>query len=95
MRTFRPAVTLYFNCPRFRCNTPISVHDLSTTKRPFVEIPRFKYSATAGVGHDNPNKDPLVGGFRLSAQDRKDLIEFLMSLTDDKVLHDSRFTNPW
>ena len=49
----------------------------------------------AGVGHHNPNKDPLIGGFRLSAQDRKDLIEFLKSLTNEAVLHENRFTNPW
>ena len=49
----------------------------------------------AGTGHDNPNKDPLIGGFTLTAQDRRNLIEFLKSLTDDAVLHDSRFANPW
>jgi cytochrome c peroxidase len=49
----------------------------------------------AGVGHDNPNKDPLIGGFRLSAQDRKDLIEFLKSLTDEALLHETRLMNPW
>ena len=49
----------------------------------------------AGVGHDNPNKDSLIGGFRLSAQDRADLIAFLESFTDEAVLHDPRFANPW
>jgi cytochrome c peroxidase len=49
----------------------------------------------AGVGHDNPNKDHLIGGFSLSRQDRADLIAFLESLTDEAVLHDSRFANPW
>ena len=49
----------------------------------------------AGNGHDNPNKDPLIGGFALSAQDRDDLIAFLKSLTDEAVLHDPRFANPW
>ncbi len=49
----------------------------------------------AGTGHDNPNKDPLIGGFTLSRQDRDDLIEFLKSLTDDKVIHDPRFADPW
>ena len=48
-----------------------------------------------GNGHDNPNKDPLIGGFTLSAQDRIDLIAFLDSLTDQAVLHDARFSNPW
>ncbi len=50
---------------------------------------------SAGVGHDNPNKDQLVGGFELTAQDRQDLIAFLQSLTDDAVLRDPRFANPW
>lgn len=49
----------------------------------------------AGNGHNNPNKDPLIGGFTLSGQDRKDLIAFLDSLTDEAVLHDPRFSNPW
>lgn len=49
----------------------------------------------AGNGHDNPNKDPLIGGFVLSPQDRDDLIAFLRSLTDDAVIHDPRFANPW
>jgi cytochrome c peroxidase len=49
----------------------------------------------AGIGHDKPNKDPLVGGFELSAQDRQDLIAFLQSLTDEAVLHNPRFANPW
>ena len=49
----------------------------------------------AGNGRDNPNKDPLIGGFTLSRQDRDDLIEFLKSLTDDMVVHDPRFADPW
>ena len=49
----------------------------------------------AGIGHDNPNKDHLIGGFQLSAQDRADLIAFLESLTDQEVLHDPRFANAW
>ena len=51
--------------------------------------------AAGGRSHDNPNKDPLIGGFTISAQDREDLIEFLKSLTDEEVLHDPRFANPW
>jgi cytochrome c peroxidase len=48
----------------------------------------------AGLGHDNPNKDPLIGGFELSPEDRKDLIAFLETLTDQAVLHDPRFSDP-
>jgi len=46
-------------------------------------------------GKPNPDKDPLIAGFSLSAPDRADLIEFLKSLTDQTVLHDPRFANPW
>jgi cytochrome c peroxidase len=49
----------------------------------------------AGDGSQNPNKDPLIRGFKLSAQDRADLIAFLQSLTDEEVIHDARFANPW
>jgi cytochrome c peroxidase len=53
------------------------------------------YAAGGKNGHDNPNKDPLIGGFTISAQGKADLIAFLQSLTDDAVLHDPRFGNPW
>jgi cytochrome c peroxidase len=46
-------------------------------------------------GSKNPNKDPLIHGFSLTERDRADLIEFLKTLTDDAVLHDPRFGNPW
>jgi cytochrome c peroxidase len=49
----------------------------------------------SGTGHDNPHKDPLIGGFSLSAQGRADLLEFLKTLTDNALLHDPRFANPW
>jgi cytochrome c peroxidase len=48
-----------------------------------------------GVGHDNPNKNPSVRGFPLGSEDRDDLLAFLRSLTDESLLHDSRFSNPW
>jgi cytochrome c peroxidase len=48
-----------------------------------------------GVGHDNPGKSPTVRGFPLTAEQRDDLIAFLRSLTDDSVLRDPRFSNPW
>ncbi len=48
-----------------------------------------------GIGSKNPNKDPMIAGFKMSATDRGDLIAFLDSLTDAAVLHDPRFANPW
>jgi cytochrome c peroxidase len=48
-----------------------------------------------GIGHDNPNRSPTVRGFTLGPEQRDDLIAFLRSLTDDALLHDPRFANPW
>ncbi len=43
----------------------------------------------AGVGSKNPLKSNFISGFKLSPQEKQDLIEFLKSLTDEKFL-----TNP-
>ena len=48
-----------------------------------------------GVGRDNPNKDPSIAGFSITDAQRADLIAFLRSLTDDELLRDPRFANPW
>jgi len=53
------------------------------------------YASAGNPGKDKPGKDPLIRGFQLSSQDRQDLIAFLQSLTDEAVLHDPRFANPW
>ena len=49
----------------------------------------------AGRAHDNPGKDPRLHKIALTPQNRADLLEFLRSLTDDALLHDPRFSNPW
>jgi cytochrome c peroxidase len=48
-----------------------------------------------GVGRDNPHKSPSIRGFSLTADQRADLVAFLRSLTDEHVLRDPRFGNPW
>jgi cytochrome c peroxidase len=48
-----------------------------------------------GVGHDNPNKSSTVRGFALTVEQRDDLVAFLKSLTDEALLHDPRFADPW
>ena len=48
-----------------------------------------------GIGHDNVNKSPIVHGFTLTPGERADLIAFLDALTDDDVVRDPRFGNPW
>jgi cytochrome c peroxidase len=53
------------------------------------------YAAGGRMGHDNPAKDPLVYGFFMTPQNRADLIAFLESLTDQGVIHDPKFADPW
>jgi cytochrome c peroxidase len=48
-----------------------------------------------GVGHDNANKSSTIRGFSLTRDRRDDLIGFLHSLTDEELLRDGRFSNPW
>lgn len=49
----------------------------------------------AGGRTDNPNKSTLLRPLALPADDRGDLIAFLRSLTDQDVLRDPRWSNPW
>lgn len=40
-------------------------------------------------------KDPLVAGFSMNAQEKADLIAFLQSLTDEGFLTNPQFADPW
>src|SRR5207245_6198614 len=50
---------------------------------------------SAGVGHDNLLKDPLIHGFRMTARKKADLIAFLESLTDQDLLGSPELADPW
>jgi len=49
----------------------------------------------AGVGSDNPYKSELINGFTITEADKADVIAFLESLTDQEMLVDERFSDPW
>ncbi len=49
----------------------------------------------AGGKLDHPNKSHILRRLNLTDSDKRDLIEFLKSLTDEEMLHDSRWSNPW
>ncbi len=49
----------------------------------------------AGMGRNNPLKSAFVKGFTLTPQEKRDLVEFLRSLTDPAFLADPRLSNPW
>ena len=48
----------------------------------------------AGVGADNPHKDPRLSGFELSESERADVLSFLHALTDDDFLTETRWIDP-
>jgi cytochrome c peroxidase len=50
---------------------------------------------SAGGRTDHPNKSPILRRFRLSDGEKRDLVEFLKSLTDEELLHDSHWNDPW
>lgn len=83
-----------FKTPTLR-NIALTAPYMHDGSIPTLEAVLDHYAAGGKNGHANPGKDPLIGGFELSGPDRDDLIAFLKSLTDDEVLHDPRFANPW
>jgi cytochrome c peroxidase len=49
----------------------------------------------AGDGRESPLKDSLIVSFELSDAERKDVLAFLNSLTDESFLTNPQFSNPW
>jgi cytochrome c peroxidase len=82
-----------FKAPTLR-NIALTAPYMHDGSMPTLDAVLDHYSG-GGRYRDNPEKDLLLGGFELSAEQRHDLIEFLKTLTDEEVLHDSRFANPW
>ncbi len=51
--------------------------------------------ANTGDGRKNPLKDGFVTGFTLDSGEKKDLLEFLKSFTDQEFISNPRFADPW
>ncbi|MDJ0760568.1 MAG: di-heme enzyme [Woeseiaceae bacterium] len=49
----------------------------------------------AGDGNVNPFKSEFVRGFELTEAEKRDLLAFLESLTDEAALSDPRWSSPW
>jgi hypothetical protein len=49
----------------------------------------------AAKGRSEPRECSGITGFSLSARERADLRAFFDSLTDEPLLADERFANPW
>jgi cytochrome c peroxidase len=54
----------------------------------------IKQGEFAGVGSENPLKSNFVSGFKLTAQEQKDLLAFLESLTDEEFTNNPAFSDP-
>jgi cytochrome c peroxidase len=52
------------------------------------------YARGGRAGH-SANKSSILRPLDLTAQDRADLIEFLKTLTDEALLRDPRWSDPW
>jgi cytochrome c peroxidase len=48
-----------------------------------------------GVGSNNPNRSEFITGFDMTAQEKRDVVAFLRSLTDSSFISNKRFGNPW
>jgi cytochrome c peroxidase len=51
--------------------------------------------AAGGRAPANPHKDARLRGFAITPQNKQDLLAFLDTLTDQSLLHDPHFSNPW
>jgi cytochrome c peroxidase len=49
----------------------------------------------AGGRLDHPHKSHILRRLNLTDADKSDLVEFLKALTDEELLHDPRWSNPW
>jgi cytochrome c peroxidase len=51
--------------------------------------------AAGGRVSASPGKSSFIRGFQLTGQEKRDLVEFLKSLTDPGLLKDPRWSDPW
>jgi cytochrome c peroxidase len=49
----------------------------------------------AGDGRDNPNKNSLLNGFTMTEQEKQDMLAFLRALTDEELLTNPAFSDPF
>ena len=89
--TKRPADLGKFRAPTVR-NIAVTgpyMHDGS------IETLEGVIAHYAERGRPHANLDARIGTIHLSPQNKKDLHAFLESLTDEALLRDSRFSDPW
>jgi cytochrome c peroxidase len=56
---------------------------------------KIEHGPNAGNGAMNKNKSSLITGFKITPEQKQELIDFLFSLTDSSVLKNPAFQNPF
>ncbi len=103
IHTLRPADTGRFRTPSLRnvALTAPYMHDgsiptLEEVIRHYADAGRtIPDGPHAGVGAQNPWKDPLVVGFSVTDDEIADLVAFLESLTDTTFVTNPALADPW
>lgn len=81
-----------FRPPTLR-NIAITAPYMHDGSLPTLEAVIDHYAAGGRMEH--PNKSRILRPFQLTDAEKGDLIEFLRSLTDEALLHDPRWSDPW
>ena len=89
--TGRPADVGKFKAPTLR-NIALTAPYMHDGSLPTLEAVVEHY---ARGGTHNPNQDKRVRELPLTGQNRRDLVAFLQSLTDEELTCDPRFSDPW
>jgi cytochrome c peroxidase len=55
----------------------------------------IRSGALAGDGRQNPHKDGLIARIDLTAEEKQDLLAFLETLTDESLLSNPQWSDPW
>jgi cytochrome c peroxidase len=91
-RTQRPEDVGMFRAPTLR-NIAVTAPYMHDGSLATLEEVIDHYAA--GGKFDHPNKSRIVRPLSLTDSEKRDLIEFLKSLTDQELLRDPRWSDPW
>ncbi len=91
-QTMRPEDVGKFRVPSLR-NVAVTAPYMHDGSIATLEDVLDHYAAGGKMSH--PNKSTILRKFSLTPQEKKDLVEYLKSLTDDEMLHDPRWGDPW
>jgi cytochrome c peroxidase len=96
--THKPSDMGRFKAPTLR-NIALTAPYMHDGSIPTLEEVIDHYAAggrtiDGGVGSKNPFKSNFISGFKLTQQEKQDLLEFLRSLTDESFINNPAQANP-